>query len=163
MAEYLAPGVYVEEFESGVKAMEGVGTSTAGFVGMASRGQTIGKPRLITGVAEFRKCFGGYLGEEFGEHRFLSYAVDQFFANGGSSCYVMRVASSEQVSAFADIEDALKVTATSSGTWGNAIKVQIRKAYQAKTYVTRQATEDEVKKNQYTVNSSAGFLFWRCC
>lgn len=157
MAEYLAPGVYVEEFESGVKAMEGVGTSTAGFVGMASRGQTIGKPRLITGVAEFRKCFGGYLGEEFGEHRFLSYAVDQFFANGGSSCYVMRVASSEQVSAFADIEDALKVTATSSGTWGNAIKVQIRKAYQAKTYVTRQATEDEVKKNQYTVNSSGGF------
>ena len=99
MAEYLAPGVYVEEFESGVKAMEGVGTSTAGFVGMASRGQTIGKPRLITGVAEFRKCFGGYLGEEFGEHRFLSYAVDQFFANGGSSCYVMRVASSEQVRA----------------------------------------------------------------
>ena len=66
MAEYLAPGVYVEEFESGVKAMEGVGTSTAGFVGMASRGQTIGKPRLITGVAECRKWFGGYLGEEWG-------------------------------------------------------------------------------------------------
>ena len=130
---------------------------------MASRGQTIGKPRLITSVAEFRKYFGDYLGEKFGEHRFLSYAVDQFFANGGSSCYVMRVASFEQISAFADIEDTLKVTAMSSGTWGNTIKVQILKAYQTKTYVTHQATEDEVKKNQYTVNSSAGFLFWRCC
>ena len=75
----------------------------------------------------------------------------------------MRVASFEQISAFADIEDTLKVTAMSSGTWGNTIKVQIRKAYQTKTYVTHQATEDEVKKNQYTVNSSAGFLFWRCC
>ena len=127
---------------------------------LASRGQTIGKPRLITGVAEFRKCFGGYLGEEFGEHRFLSYAVDQFFANGGSSCYVMRVASSEQVSAFADIEDALKVTATSSGTWGNAIKVQIRKAYQAKTYVTRQATEDEVKKKSIHSEFIRWILFW---
>ena len=115
---------------------------------MASRGQTIGKPRLITSVAEFRKYFGDYLGEKFGEHRFLSYAVDQFFANGGSSCYVMRVASFEQISAFADIEDTLKVTAMSSGTWGNTIKVQIRKAYQTKTYVTHQATEDEVKKNQ---------------
>lgn len=29
MAEYLSPGVYVEEFESGMRAMEGVSTSTA--------------------------------------------------------------------------------------------------------------------------------------
>ena len=35
MAEYLSPGVYVEEFESGMRPMEGVSTSTAGFVGMA--------------------------------------------------------------------------------------------------------------------------------
>ena len=64
MAEYLTPGVYIEAFESGVKAIEGIGTSTAWFVGMASRGQTIGKPRLITSVAEFRKYFGDYLGEK---------------------------------------------------------------------------------------------------
>ena len=36
MAEYLSPGVYVEEFESGGKPMEGVGTSTAGFIGLAA-------------------------------------------------------------------------------------------------------------------------------
>ena len=38
MAEYLSPGVYVEEFDSGSKPMEGVGTSTAGFIGLAERG-----------------------------------------------------------------------------------------------------------------------------
>ncbi|MFR4438509.1 MAG: hypothetical protein ACLT46_01010 [Hungatella sp.] len=39
MAEYLSPGVYVEEFESGGKPMEGVGTSTAGFIGLAEKEQ----------------------------------------------------------------------------------------------------------------------------
>ena len=42
MAEYLSPGVYVEEFDSGVKAMEGVGTSTAGFIGLAEKGPVRG-------------------------------------------------------------------------------------------------------------------------
>lgn len=157
MAEYLAPGVYVEEFDSGVKAMEGVGTSTAGFIGMAVRGPTRGKPRLVTNVTDFHKKFGGYLGEEYGEHRFLSYAVEQFFANGGSRCYIMRVASDNQMSATVDIENVLRFTATSSGNWGNAIKIQIRKTYQAKTFVTRKANEDEEKKNQYVVKSSYGF------
>lgn len=116
--------------------MEGVGTSAAGFIGMAVRGPTRGKPRLVTNVTDFHKKFGGYLGEEYGEHRFLSYAVEQFFANGGSRCYIMRVASDNQMSATVDIENVLRFTATSSGNWGNAIKVQIRKTYQAKTFVT---------------------------
>lgn len=38
MPEYLSPGVYVEEFESGSKPMEGVGTSTAGFIGLGRPG-----------------------------------------------------------------------------------------------------------------------------
>ena len=41
MAEYLSPGVYVEEFESGMRPMEGVSTSTAGFIGMAEKGKTV--------------------------------------------------------------------------------------------------------------------------
>ena len=36
MAEYLAPGVYVEEVPSAVKPIAGVGTSTAGFVGVVT-------------------------------------------------------------------------------------------------------------------------------
>ena len=48
MAEYLSPGVYVEEFESGAKPMEGVETGTAGFVGLAERGPVVGLPQLVT-------------------------------------------------------------------------------------------------------------------
>ena len=42
MAEYLSPGVYVEEFDSGSVPMEGVSTSTAGFIGVAEKGSVIG-------------------------------------------------------------------------------------------------------------------------
>jgi len=38
MPEYLAPGVYVEEIEIGAKPIEGVSTTTTGFLGMAERG-----------------------------------------------------------------------------------------------------------------------------
>ena len=56
MAEYLSPGVYVEEFDSGVKAMEGVGTSTAGFIGLAEKGPIIGRPVLLTSFAEIGRA-----------------------------------------------------------------------------------------------------------
>lgn len=92
MAEYLSPGVYVEEFDSGIKAMEGVGTSTAGFIGFAQKGPIKGLPVLITSMADYQRRFGGYLPErDYDYMRFLPNAVEQFFNNGGSTCYVMRV------------------------------------------------------------------------
>ena len=76
MAEYLSPGVYVEEFESGLRPMEGVGTSTAGFVGMAEKGNVIGTPEFVTSFADFTRKFGGYLSEStHGEYRYLAYSV----------------------------------------------------------------------------------------
>ena len=78
MAEYLSPGVYVEEFESGMRPMEGVSTSTAGFVGMAEKGKVIGTPEFVSSFADFTRKFGGYLSENtYGEYRYLAYAVDQ--------------------------------------------------------------------------------------
>ena len=85
MAEYLSPGVYVEEYDSGAVPMQGVSTSTAGFIGLAQRGPVVGKPQLVTSFADYKRAFGGYLSEaKFGEARFLPYAVEQFFINGGS-------------------------------------------------------------------------------
>ena len=49
------------EFESGMRAMEGVSTSTAGFVGMAERGPVVGTPEFITSFADYQRKFGGYL------------------------------------------------------------------------------------------------------
>ncbi len=46
MPEYLAPGVYIEEVRRGVRPIEGVSTSTAGFLGATQRGPET--PRLIT-------------------------------------------------------------------------------------------------------------------
>jgi phage tail sheath protein FI len=93
MPEYLSPGVYVEEFDSGPVPMQGVSTSVAGFVGVTEKGPVIGAPLLVTGFADFTRKFGGYLqASEFGDHRFLAHAVNHFFINGGGKAFIMRVA-----------------------------------------------------------------------
>lgn len=61
MADYLSPGVYVEEYDNSPRGMEGVGTSTAGFVGMAEKGATAGPPVLVTGFGDFTRNYGGVL------------------------------------------------------------------------------------------------------
>ena len=92
MPEYLAPGVYIEEIEIGAKPIEGVSTTTTGFVGMAERGP-LDKPTLVTSFAEYQRIFGGYLSEKnYGNKRWLPYAVEGFFVNGGQRLYISRVA-----------------------------------------------------------------------
>lgn len=91
MPEYLAPGVYVEEIDTGSKPIEGVSTSTCGMVGVAERGPT-DVPVLVTSVGDFTRSFGGLLrADDYGEHRFLPHAVAGFFTNGGKRVYVVRV------------------------------------------------------------------------
>jgi phage tail sheath protein FI len=91
MPEYLAPGVYVEEVPGGPPPIEGVSTSTVGAVGMAVRGPTDGLPKLVTSFSEFQRIFGGYLPDTLGDNRFLAYAVQGFFENGGQRIYIKRV------------------------------------------------------------------------
>ena len=76
MSEFLEPGVYVEEVSSGVKPIEGVSTSTAGFVGLAERGPE--EPRFISSWPEFQRIYGGYVPDE----SYLAYAVEGYFTNG---------------------------------------------------------------------------------
>lgn len=97
MPEYLAPGVYVEEVDSGSKPIEGVSTSTAGMVGVTERGP-LDVPILVTGVGEFRRWFGERLDPlDFPEgHAYLPHAVEGFFTNGGKRLYVTRVIDGEQ-------------------------------------------------------------------
>jgi phage tail sheath protein FI len=97
MPEYLSPGVYVEEVDTGSKPIEGVSTSTVGMVGVAEKGPSIGLPRLVTSFADFKRKFGSYLSPSFGEYRFLPYAVEGFFQNGGKRAYIMRVVPSDAV------------------------------------------------------------------
>ncbi len=155
MPEYLSPGVYVEEFDSGGPPLEGVSTSTAGFIGLASRGKVEGLPELITGVADFRRMYGSYLSEnDFGEYRYLAYAVEHFFVNGGSRCYVMRVAPPDAKEADSLLTDSvLKFKAKDPGSWGNDLKVVITPSGKAKTQIF--AVEGD--EGEYRVKSSSGF------
>ncbi len=104
MAEYLSPGVYVEEVPPAQRPIAGVGTSTAGFIGVVADdvamplepGSTVdhytvadaGTPQLITNWGQFKKTFGDFQNG----NAILAHAVYGFFNNGGTRCWVMRVA-----------------------------------------------------------------------
>jgi phage tail sheath protein FI len=85
MPSYLSPGVYVEEVESGSRPIEGVGTSVAAFVGFAAKGP-FNEPTLITNWSQFVSRFG-----DFVDGTYLASSVYGFFANGGGTCYVVRI------------------------------------------------------------------------
>jgi uncharacterized protein len=92
MPEYLAPGVYVEEIDTGSKPIEGVSTSTSGMVGITERGP-VNKTTLVTGFAAYRRQFGGFLNRRLftGANWLFPHAVDGFFTNGGKRLYLVRV------------------------------------------------------------------------
>jgi phage tail sheath protein FI len=97
MPEYLSPGVYVEEVESGPVPITGVSTSIGGMIGLAERGP-INDPQLLTGAGDFPRTFGAPLDPADPNYstldagfNALAFAVDGFFANGGKVLYVNRV------------------------------------------------------------------------
>lgn len=151
MAEYLSPGVYVEEYDNSPRSIEGVGTSTAGFIGLAEKGPVFGAPLLVTNFKDFSTQFGGFLSEfGFGEYRFLANAVEQFFVNGGTRCYVSRVAPKDAVCASAEV-GPLKVEAANPGRWGNHIQVTVTAVNQRRLQLI---SESEVG---YVAKSADGF------
>ena len=78
------PGVYIEEFAPG-PPIQGVGTSTAAFIGMVAKGE-LNIPTKVTSWDQFLATFGEQPLSGF----FLWYAVRGFFENGGQVCYVVR-------------------------------------------------------------------------
>lgn len=132
--------------------MEAVSTSTAGFVGMAMRGPVIGKPQLVTSFADYQRTYGGYLSEaKYGDKRFLPYAVEQFFLNGGARAFIMRVAPEDAKPATATV-GRLSFTAANPGLWGEAIRILVEPASKARTQVF-----DKVADNALKVKSCDGF------
>lgn len=152
MAEYLSPGVYVEEYESSPRAIEGVGTSTAGFIGLAARGPTAGAPALVTSFADYQRQFGGFLSEyTHGEYRYLPYAVEQFFANGGTRCFISRVIPEDAETASAG-SGVLTLRSANEGQWGNRIVVSFASVNRRRMQLTAKQGE-----GVYTARSAAGF------
>jgi hypothetical protein len=79
------PGVYIEEVASGARTITGVATSITAFMGRARRGPT-NEPTVITSFGDFDRQFGG-LRVEFP----MSYAVRDFYLNGGSQAIIVRL------------------------------------------------------------------------
>ena len=127
--------------------MQGVSTSTAGFVGLAERGPVAGQPMLVTSFADYKRLYGGYLSEAgYGNARFLPYAVEQFFLNGGARAYIMRAAPAD-AKAGTVTAGVLKISAANPGAWSENMRVTVAPSSKAKTQVYAVAGADLTLKN----------------
>lgn len=94
MPEYLAPGVYVEETSFRSKSIEGVSTTTTGFVGPTRYGPIDLEPDVITSLGEFERVYGDRKQMQFGSdsptHNFVWHGARSFFEEGGKRLYVVR-------------------------------------------------------------------------
>ena len=94
----IKPGVFVQNIRIQPQSIEGVSTSTAAFLGETQTGPVA--PTLVISFAEYQKLFGSY----FGESKYLPYAVEGFFGNGGKRCYVCTVNDGDYAGALAKLE-----------------------------------------------------------
>lgn len=110
---YQSPGVYVEDVPPSSRPIPGVGTSTASFIGIVPNTVTMparpdgsgtytlataGTPCLVTNWNEFINQFG-QIGSA---NKNLAHAVYGFFHNGGTRCWVIRLAADADLSSLAD-------------------------------------------------------------
>jgi phage tail sheath protein FI len=132
------PGVYIEEFAPG-SPIEGVGTSTAAFLGPSQMGP-LNEPTKVTSWDQFLRDFGAEPLPGF----YLWYAVRGFFENGGTVCHVTRVSNAT----FAELPSPLKDK--SAGAGKDTIRVRARKPGIPPVTI-RVAVDDDihaVKKNE---------------
>ncbi|USJ27138.1 phage tail sheath family protein [Ensifer adhaerens] len=114
------PGVYIQELDSGVRTVAGVPTSIAAFVGRTKKGG-VGEPTPCFNMGEFNRRFGGLWSDSN-----VSYAVDDFFANGGGQCLIVRLFEQDGGDGYAGLTvGTLILRAKSPGAWGNSLSGKI--------------------------------------
>ena len=118
------PGVYIQEVPSGVHTITGVSTSIAAFFGRATKGKMNKAIRLLS-YADYVRTFGP-------PHPMsdLANSVRLFFANGGTDCYVVRIAknpkaASVTLKSLSPVQDVLTATAKSEGLWANTLRLEV--------------------------------------
>lgn len=132
MVQVSYPGVYIQEVPSGVRTITSVSTSIAAFIDFFKEGP-MNEAVQIFGMADFDRIFGG-----LDKRSMASYAISQFFLNGGTQAYVVRVAdkdiggTSEIKTASVKIKniigasvDILEIKAANPGAWGNNLRIDI--------------------------------------
>ena len=140
---YKHPGVYIEHVPSGLLAIEAASTAIAAFIGPVKRGDLVtadteaGKPVFIASVDQYAKNFGTPGGGAGGLRNLGStpdtfgWAVQSFFANGGSKAYIVPIgdgAGAEATAVIGDPADSLSAfgfTAASEGNWANGLAIRM--------------------------------------
>jgi Bacteriophage tail sheath protein len=119
------PGVYIEELPSAVRTIVGVATSIAAFIGRTWRG-TVDEPIVLFSYGDYEREFGGlWRGSS------VSYAVQQFFLNGGTQAIVVRVVnddtggSTAAASATLTLAAGTTLIAANPGTWGRNLRATV--------------------------------------
>lgn len=129
------PGVYIEEIPSGVRTIIGVSTSITAFVGRALKGPT-NEPVIIHSFGDYERIFGGLWVKST-----MSYAVQQYFLNGGTDGVIVRLANKAFRAEFELPPESgsqnLILKAKSEGAWGSYLQIAI-------DYDTRDLTVNEV-------------------
>ena len=118
------PGVYIEEIPSGVRTITGVATSVTAFIGRALRGP-VNEPTLINNFGDYERLFGGLWVKSM-----MSYAVKDFYLNGGSTALIVRLenGASEATITLPTVASPpgnLVLEAASEGSWGGNLKVSV--------------------------------------
>ena len=116
------PGVYIEEIPSGVRTITGVATSVTAFIGRAQRGP-VSEPVVVNSFGDFERTFGGLSPKDP-----MSYAVRDFYQNGGSQAVIVRLyraAAGPADGVSRATVGGLKLMATDPGKWGDKLRVKI--------------------------------------
>lgn len=116
------PGVYIEEIPSGVRTITGVATSITAFIGRTLRGSA-DKAVRIQSFADFERVFGGLWTQGM-----VTYAVQQFFLNGGTDAIIVRVHHNDAQRARLDLSAGgglLQLAAASPGAWGSKLCARV--------------------------------------
>jgi phage tail sheath protein FI len=117
------PGVYIEEVPSGVRTITGVATSIAAFLGRTTKG-AVNKPFRILSMADYTRRFGAPHPKSE-----LANSVRLFFANGGTDCYVLRLARNAAKAGVTlralSGQSVLIATAKAEGSWANTVRLEV--------------------------------------
>lgn len=112
------PGVYIQEVPSGVRTIMGVSTSVTAFIGRAKKGK-VNTPLTVYNFSDYSREFGGLWDKSP-----MSYAVHQYFLNGGSEAAIVRVSRNASI-ATKTLSNGLVLEASSQGEWGNNLLVTV--------------------------------------
>lgn len=111
------PGIYIQEIPN-TRSIQGASTSMPAFIGVTDGGP-LNTPTLITSWNAYMRQFGGLVWMGFN-----SWAVYEFFQEGGAACYVVRAADKNGAPATATV-GTTRMAATTNGTWGASLMYYI--------------------------------------